>query len=117
MILTSYMVQLYSEHPDAGTKLQDGIDGAIWFEFKNEDKFRYAACLFSKNKITNYKGANVWMWNGEVDKISLTPSILFPYYKFHCYVTKGEIILFADSQVVNQAVRKDYNEFFGIQEE
>ena len=117
MILTSYMVQLYSEHPDAGTKLQDGIDGAIWFEFKNEDKFRYAACMFSKKKIGQYHNANVWIWNGQVDKISLMPSILFSDYKFHCYVTEGRIVLLTDSQVVNQAARKDYNEFFNIQEE
>lgn len=117
MILTSYMVQLYSEHPDAGSKLKDEINGAVWFEFKDGDQFHYAACLFAKKKIGQYHNANVWLWNNQYDKISLMPSILFPDYKFHCYVTEGRIVLLTDSQVVNQAARKDYNEFFNIQEE
>ena len=116
MIFTSYMVQLYSKNPDVSDKLQDGIDGAIWFEFKDGDQFHYAACLFAKKKIGQYHNANVWLWNNQYDKISLMPSILFPDYKFHCYVTDGKIVLLADSQVVNQAVRKDYNTFFSIEQ-
>ena len=116
MDLISYMVQLYSEHPETGSKLEDGIDGAIWFEFQDGEDYHYAACMFSKKKFGNYKGANVWMWNGLYDKITLTPSIKFPDYRFHCYVTRGLVEILSDSSVVNKAVRKNYNEFFGLQE-
>ena len=117
MELISYMVQLYSEHPEAGSKLEDGIDGAIWFEFQEGGDYHYAAALFSKKKFGNYKGANVWMWNGQYQNITLSPSIKFPDYRFHCYVTRGLVEILSDSSVVNKAVRKNYNEFFGLHEE
>ena len=111
------MVQLYSKNPDVSDKLQDGIDGAVWFEFQDGEDFHYAASLFSNKNIGNYKGANVWRWNGKVEDITLTPSIAFPDYRFHCYVTNGKVNRLSDSAVVNKAVRKEYNDFFGIKDE